>query len=266
MIVSVDVGATKTLVSQFNERGKPEEKIRFLTPEDPKLFVRELKQQLHRFKDISAISIGIPGSIRAGNITRCLNLPLWKNIPIADEIAAEFKSVPIFIENDARLAGLAEINALSQLPRIGLYLTVSTGIGGGLVSYGKLTHEAHEWGHMVLNHEGRWLEWEHFASGRAIVEHFGEIAANLKQPEQWHWIAEQIAAGLCALIPAIEPEVIVFGGGVGNFFDEFEQPLTRILKKRLPSFTNMPILSVAKHPEEAVLYGCYYYATHAINY
>lgn len=266
MIIAVDVGATKTLVAQFSKEGKLQKEVRFPTPEDPKLFVSELKRQLRSYSEISAISIGVPGRIRSGSIARCLNLPLWKNVPLVEELKAIYKSIPILIENDARLAALAEVNALDQLPRLGMYLTVSTGIGGGLVSYGKLTHEHQEWGHMVLSHEGKWLEWEDFASGKAIVEHFGEIAANLHVPEQWQWIAEQIAEGLCALIPVIEPEVIIFGGGVGNFFEKFEEPLAKILKKRLPAFTQLPRLSNAKHPDEAVLYGCYYYVTHSISY
>jgi predicted NBD/HSP70 family sugar kinase len=263
MITAVDVGGTKTLIAQFNGQKKMINELRFPTPEDQDEFLSELVKHLSSLDDVTSISMGIPGRAKDGVILYCPNLPLWKNVPVEKTLHSAFKC-RVLIENDANLAGLAEINALSPLPEVGLYLTVSTGIGSGLVVNGRLASglSGHSMGHMVFNHAGKWQEWEDFASGRAIVAHFGKLAQDLKTTKEWEWVAEQIAVGLCAILHPLRPDVVVFGGGVGEYLKHFKQPLEDILDKRLPDPSIRPPFHVAKHPYEAVLYGCYYHATH----
>jgi predicted NBD/HSP70 family sugar kinase len=265
MITAVDVGGTKTSVGQFGDAMQLINQSRFPTPEDPDVFFTELKRSLNQLKEVTAIVMAVPGEVVEGVIIDCANLPLWRNLSPVAELQKTFKC-PVLIENDASLAGLAEINALSPIPKMGLYLTVSTGIGSGVIVDGQLNSalSRSEMGHMVFLADGKWQIWEHFASGKALARHFNKMASEFDRPEEWQWTAEKLAVGLGAVIPALRPEVIVFGGGVGAYFEKFAKPLEELLRERLTSlkFLTIPKMTMARHPTEAVLYGCYYYATH----
>lgn len=263
MITAVDVGATKTLIAQFDHGLNPVHEIRFETPKDQDVFLKELERQLDLFSTVSIIVIGVPGIVDLqGTVIKCGNLP-WKNLKLRERLSEKY-SCPIHIENDAKLAGLSEINALDPMPDLGLYITVSTGIGSGIIVNGRLLDplKRSEAGHMPLWYDGKWQEWEDLASGNAIRQHFGKMVKDINEPADLQWVAERILLGLNVLVPVLQPQVIVFGGSVGRYFDKFSDTLTKNLRVSLPEFIDMPTLTAAKHADEAVLYGCYYYATH----
>ena len=87
-----------------------------------------------------------PLDLKMGTIIRGINLPGWDNVPIRDIIAREF-GVPVYLNNDANLAALAEhrFGAGRGCSDV-VYLTVSTGIGGGIIIAGKMLLGAHGWG------------------------------------------------------------------------------------------------------------------------
>lgn len=265
MITAIDIGGTKTLIAQFSKDGIPINLVRFPTPQDPETFVTEVSQHLDQLSDISSIVIGIAGRASEGAIGGCRNLPQWEGFQLVKTLQKAY-NYPITIENDGNLAALAEINNISPVPEVGLYLTISTGIGSGLVVDGQLAHRLsrHSYGHMVFDHEGKWQSWENFASGKAMSTRLGKMASEIRDPQDWEWIAEQIAIGLGAIIHPVNPEVIVFGGSVGAYLENFKQPLQKFLKERLSDPKLLPELVVAQHSHEAVLYGCYHYATHQL--
>lgn len=262
MITAVDVGATKVLVAQFGPDGKPQNEVRFPTPPDITDFLTILHEQLAQYSAITSIVMGVPGIITAdGVIVRCSNLP-WRNFAMK-ELLSNHYGVPVQIENDAKLAGLAEVNHISPLPQLGLYLTVSTGIGDGIIVNGRI-HPAlrtSEPGHIRLHFNGEWQQWQHFASGSALVEHFGKEAHQFSREAEWREVADRLSRGLFALIPVLQPDVIIFGGSVGAYFEHFDDILLEKLQPITP-FITIPRLLKAQHPHEAVLYGCYYHATH----
>ncbi|HEU5186982.1 MAG TPA: ROK family protein [Candidatus Saccharimonadales bacterium] len=262
MITAVDIGATKTLVAQFNTSLQPINEVRFETAKDQVDFFHDLMEQLNRLDNISTLAVGVPGILDSkGIILRCANLP-WQNFDLKRVLFQHFRC-PVLIDNDARLAGLAEINAVKPLPALGLYLTVSTGIGGGVVVNGRIVDELKsEPGHMLFEFQDVWQEWEDFASGSAIREHFGMYAKELTTTDQWQEVAKRLTIGLAALIPALQPTVIVFGGGVGQYSNKFAPFVVEQLKQQLPSYIKIPAIINAQHPQEAVLYGCYHYAKH----
>lgn len=265
MITAVDVGATKTLVAQFSEDGLPLSEVRFLTPANSIEFVKLLTAHLDELPDITCIVMGVPGIVDdKGVLLRCGNLT-WKNVALKQLLEIRFK-VPAYIENDAKLAGLAEVNQLQTIPRLGFYLTVSTGIGGGVIIDGKLlpAFRNSEPGHMRLQFEGQWQQWQHFASGSALVHHFGKEVHEFTRETEWQDVAERVSRGLFTLIPTLQPDVIIFGGSVGNYFEHFSDFLGQRLLALQP-FISIPSLVKARHPTEAVLYGCYYYATTHTN-
>ncbi len=263
MITAVDIGATKTLIAQFGRDGKPKNHVKFPTPQDKNDFFKELVKQLQGFTDITCISVGVPGVMEDGRVNSVSNL-IWVDWPLQRLLHDMFR-VPVYIENDAQMAALGEINAVRPLPHRGLYITISTGIAGGIVVDGKLPRPLApaEFGQMVFEYDGRLQTWEHLASGKTLFRHFGKPASELTAKKDWEWVAERLSLGLLMLIPQFEPDVVVFGGGVGRFYDRFKEPLLDILDKRPVFATNKVTLHGSRHPEEAVIYGCYHYATHS---
>lgn len=265
MIIAVDIGGTKTLVASFHGGRSVSNEERFPTPKDPREFLSQLMAVLDRFDaaNAQAICVAAPGIIEDdGTILRCSNLP-WENFEL-QMLLSEKYSCPIYINNDAKLAGLAETHSLPEVPRTSVYVTVSTGIGTGIVTHGKLDDALRnsEGGYMILQTPEGFMPWEKFASGRAIKEHFGKMAADITDPADWREIVERLALGFETLIPLLQPEVVIIGGSIGTHFSKYGHLLTEVLRHRIPHYINMPQIIQAQHPEEAVVYGCYYYATH----
>ena len=105
--------------------------------------------------DVEAIGIGIPGLARQndGSVIYCTNLG-WKDIPLRSEMQ-KYLSKPVFIDNDATVAGYAEsIAGVSKGYPCSVFLTLGTGTGGGIVINGKPWSGRHgiasELGHMTI--------------------------------------------------------------------------------------------------------------------
>lgn len=268
MLVAVDTGGTKTLVATFSSKGKLTNQVKFPTPRDPSDYMELLASTITGMtedKTIDAIAVAVPGQTKNGTAVICTNLG-WHNVPIVAPLKKLFKC-PVYLENDANLAGLAEANALPKRYDNVLYVTISTGIGMGLI----INHEIHpalsitEPGHMVLEYDGKLRTWEGFASGRAIRNTYDSYARDIKDRHVWNQIADKISRGFLVLVPAIKPDVIVIGGSIGTYFDRYEKQLQHILTKRLnPEFLPVDIRQ-SVHPEEAVIYGCYYYAVDQLS-
>lgn len=262
MIVTVDTGGTKTLVAVFDADGQIVSQQKFPTPPDINdyiaLLVTTIDSEIER-DDITCLSIGLPGTIVNGVMVWAGNLA-WHGTDMKALLGAQFPC-PIIVENDANLAGLAEARALREPVETCLYITVSTGIGIGLIRNGQIDANLStaEGGHIVLAHEGAYARWETFASGKALHTKYNKLASEIDDPAIWDEIAQHIAQGLFVHLPLLQPQVVVMGGGVGAYFDEFSQQLNELIKANLKS-QYIPVIIKAVHPEEAVIYGCYYHA------
>ena len=270
MIVAVDTGGTKTLIAGYTEDGKITTQFKFPTPSKRSEYVEVLTTHLNALFDpksvkIDAIVIALPGIIRDGVAVWCNNLH-WRNFDLAGELKGVLGGAPLFIENDANLAGLAETRLRDPMPMSSLYVTVSTGIGSGVITNGKidpgLRHS--EAGRALIEYDGVVREWETFASGKAIYNIYGKYARDIHNKRTWHKIADRISRGFLAVIPIIQPDMIIIGGSIGTYFKEYEADLKGILKEKLPDHIPLPKLVQARHPEEAVIYGCYYHALDAL--
>ena len=263
MLVAVDTGGTKTLITSFAASGKPGESYRFPTPKNEDEYLALLTEHIHEHyagKPIDAIVVGVPGVVRHNSIAwGGSNLP-WQNFDIAGPLKVAF-SCPVFVENDANLAGLAEARMLRKTPTSCLYVTISTGIGTGIILDGQIAPglSASEGGHSLVEYDGRVLMWETFASGQAIYKTYGKYARDITSRAVWNQIADKISRGFLALIPVLQPDVIVIGGSIGTYFERYYPTLKKILQEHLPPHIDLPEIRQAAHPEEAVVYGCYYH-------
>jgi predicted NBD/HSP70 family sugar kinase len=261
MFGAIDIGGTKTLLATFNSRGELQKKIRFETPQNYNNFLETLSLESKKIniKDIHVMTAGVPGVIdtHKGIVKAFGNLP-WYEIPIKKDVEKIFKC-PVLAENDAKLAALSEALALEDKYRKVLYVTISTGIGAGLIINDKISpdFENIEVGQMLFEHNGKLERWENFASGKAIVAQFGKPAKDITSREDWYIIAHNIALGLIDLIATLTPEVIVIGGGVGSHFEKFKDRLIEDLRIYQNDLLTVPPIFKAVKAEEAVIYGCY---------
>jgi glucokinase len=264
MLVTVDTGGTKTLVTSFEQDGTRGELIKFPTPEHEADYVTLLRETLtahYADQPIEAIVIALPGIVKDGVAVWCNNLH-WKDFDARAAFEGILDDAPVYIENDANLAGLAETRILDPVPSSSLYVTVSTGIGTGIITNGQIDPGLRysEGGRALVEFDGMVREWESFASGKAIHAAYSQYARDITSERSWQQIADRISRGFLAIIPFIQPDVIIIGGSIGTYFERYGSHLEALLREKLPAHIACPRLKAATHPEEAVIYGCYYYA------
>jgi glucokinase len=262
MYLAIDIGGTKTLLGVYSETGELRSREKIKTNHDYKGFIESIREYCSNITDdINKCVIGVPGRVnREKGIVYALGNISWENKPIAADISDILGGTPVRLENDARLAGLAEAKALgSNYHRI-LYLTISTGIGGALITDSRIVTELQdmEIGKMPLVYDGKLQAWEDFASGQAMVEKYGKKAAEIEDEGIWQEIGAKIAIGVAIVCTVVQPEVIVFGGGVGQYADRFKDTISKYLQDNLHPVVLQPKeLLGPSYAEDNVLRGCY---------
>jgi predicted NBD/HSP70 family sugar kinase len=265
MMIAIDIGGTKTLVALATEDGKLIDKVKFLSVKDYGDFIELLGNYVAKFvknNKVNIVSIGCSGLVDRSNgvMKRIPNLN-WLDKPLAKDIAKfADHSTKIIIENDANLAGLSEAHLLDNINQKVMYITFSTGIGTGFIDNGVLVPELldSEGGHMVFEHQGQMMDWESFAAGRAIVEKYGKMAADLDDSKAWAEITQNMAIGIvdsCAIFAA---DTVIIGGGVGTYYAKYAKQLDASVKRLVgkTSMIKMPTIIGAKNAEGAVIQGC----------
>lgn len=261
MYLTIDIGGTKTLLARMKKNGKIEESIKFPTPVLYKDFLKQLAENIDKLTTSKwdIVCVAAPGKIehKSGVVIAFGNLP-WENVPIRDDVK-KIAHTTVILENDAKLAALSEARELDPPRHKVVYLTVSTGIGGGMVINNVLDPDLRdaEVGHMLFERDGKLVRWESFASGKAIVRRFGKLASEIDDPAVWKIISRDLALGIIDVAATVQPDIIIIGGGVGTHFKKYGVFLNQELKKYENPMVPAPEVVGAKHPEEAVIYGCY---------
>lgn len=165
--VGIDVGATNIKVGLFDEKIQLLDSIDALTDVEGtvdiimnllRLLVNKLLERNGLTTDnLKGVGAAFPSYIdhRSGTIVETVNIPALENAPVRD-ILSDFLNVPVYIDNDANTAALAEhrMGAGVGFEHM-IYTTLSTGIGGGLILNGKLFRGMHgmagEIGHMFVS-------------------------------------------------------------------------------------------------------------------
>jgi glucokinase len=170
MLLGIDVGGTKTVIAIADEAGVLRGRRRFATPlsgdarADLSALAREARALCAEAgaspAKLQAVGVALPGplDLEAGLLLSPPNLPGWQRLPVRDLLAAEL-GAPVALENDANAAALAEWRfGAGRGARDMVFLTMSTGVGGGLILGGKLQRgvatSAGEIGHMPIEWEG----------------------------------------------------------------------------------------------------------------
>jgi glucokinase len=280
-IGAVDIGGTKIAAGVVRDDGTVMHRSE--CPTDPERgfsdAMKRVCQMLHQSVDatghIDGIGIACPGPLdpSTGIIGDVGTLPGWEGANLVEELAAEFGFEAV-VENDADAAALAEYAwGAARGARNFIFVTVSTGIGGGIVLNGQLyrgVSGAHpELGHQVIDREGPLCYckahgcWESLASGTAMSAWMRETShesrslsatAICKLAGDGDELALQavkregyyLGLGLANLVTLFAPEVIVLGGGVmksSALFLEDAHAVVRELCTQVPADKTKIVLS-----------------------
>ena len=107
------------------------------------LALRVVEKSGHTVGDMKAIGIGLPGVLdpRTGHVPFCTNLG-WHDVPIVEEMH-KYIDLPVFVDNDATVAGLAEsVAGVSAGAVNSVFITLGTGVGGGVSHAGQFLLDA----------------------------------------------------------------------------------------------------------------------------
>lgn len=262
MYLAVDIGGTKTLVATISDDGVIQEKVRFATPHKYDELLAELRAAAQQFKgkEFHAGGIGVPGHIDYEHgISLSSPHVDWGHVPLRND-CAQIYGCPFIIDNDANMAALSEAMLQKDSASV-LYITVSTGIGTGLVHRQRLDQALlkSEGGHMILSRpdDGQLDAWENFASGKAIFDRYGKKAADITDEAAWRDIAGGLALGIYNHAALLQPDLIIIGGSIGTYFDRYSQHLQEAFKRFTDPLVTIPPIIQAQRPEEAVIFGCY---------
>jgi glucokinase len=170
LLLGLDLGGTKVAWAAGDATGGVRAQGRRATEPsgDPRRDVARLADDLRglvaglgvELSQASLVGVSVPGPFdpHAGTVLRPPNLPGWEEVPVRAWLEAEL-GLPVFLENDANAAALAEWHfGAARGARHAVYLTMSTGVGGGLILGGRLHRgvkgAAGEVGHIQLEWDG----------------------------------------------------------------------------------------------------------------
>ena len=197
--VGIDLGGTNIAVGVVSETGSilAEAGAKTLADRPYQAIVRDMAELVKKavakarltLDDVKSVGIGIPGVAFAdtGVVYNCTNLG-WINIPLREEMKKHIDK-PIFIDNDANAAALAESVAGASVGcKSSVFITLGTGVGGGIIVDGRPWAGGHgragEIGHMCLVPDGvpctcgRNGCVERYCSGTALIRMAKQACSN----------------------------------------------------------------------------------------
>ncbi len=283
-VLAVDLGGTKIVAAVVLPDGKiiSRKYCLALADKGPEAVIDRLlsaansamSQAKLKTSELTEIGIAAAGilDVEEGIITTSPNLPNWHDVPLRN-IVADRLGITTYIINDANAAALGEhrFGAGKGVDNL-IYLTVSTGIGGGIIIGGRLYSGsdgcAGEIGHMTIEAHGPQCKCGNFgclevlASGTAMAKEAAEclsqgetssildfaegrfenitaetvaLAARQGDPIACDIVsraASYLGIGLANLVNIFNPELIVIGGGVSKMGDMLLEPARKVIKER----------------------------------
>lgn len=243
-MIGIDIGGSK-IAAALVDGAEVVARVDRVTPERttaPKVVedvLVEAVDELRSAYDVAGVGVGAAGFVDATR-QRVAFAPhlAWRDEPLAERLAARL-GVPVAVDNDANVALLAEqaYGAARGADDVVL-VALGTGIGGGVLVAGRLYRGrggmAGEFGHMQVVPDGRPCEcgrtgcWEQYCSGKALARFARDAGRDLEGPGltaaaqagdivaggAFTDVGRWLGVGLANLVAALDPELVVIGGGV----------------------------------------------------
>jgi len=226
--------------------------------------------------------------VKAGRVISAANLTGWTDVPLRDLLQARFQT-EVLVDNDANMAALGERwQGVARQSSDFVFLALGAGVGAGIVVGGRL-HRGHRWyageiSRMMLDYR----EWPVDFGARGYLEsRIGASAiperADARQIVAGHdpdtasrvifeaaregdaraaTVIEELAVflgvAIANLVSILDPELIVFGGGLSHAGGILLRPVKRVVSRIVP---NVPRFEVSALGDEAQLYGALYSAS-----
>lgn len=231
ILIGLDIGGTKIMAAAANEGGEILRRLRADTPLDLQEGLSLLKKLAARLREnnrIIAIGAAIGGPLEhKSGVVSPLHQPQWRKVPLKNIMETQFRC-HFVVDVDTNVAALGEYKFGKETASRLLYLTLSTGMGGGFLIDGKIYRGAggvhQEAGHQSIHFRCARPErvlcecgardcLEALVSGNGIRRIYGKPAEKLTE-EEWEEVGYNLGQGLRNLATLYAPEVIVLGGGV----------------------------------------------------
>jgi glucokinase len=258
-VIGVDLGGTKILAGIVDREGKVGRRREHPTPvgsQDELLAGLDAAVEDLLDDDVAALGFGLPSPLdqATGRALQAVNLPLGDDVDFRTRMAERF-GLPVGIENDANAAAYAEFEfgAARDVDTM-VMLTLGTGCGGGAVINGRLFRGWAEFGHIVVEYDGRPCQGS--CTGRGHLEPYvtGVAATKLAQEEfgpavDAHrlvrlategearaveildGIGRYLGAGIGSLVNIFNPELVVIGGGFAAAGDFVLEPAREVVRR-----------------------------------
>ena len=300
----VDLGGTTVKIAYFDETGNLISKweIPTVTANGGIQILPDIAASIREFRqssgiqdaDLLGVGIGVPGPVDSkGNVNRCVNLG-WGKFNISKELST-LTGLPVTAGNDANVAALGEFwKGGGQGCNNMVFVTLGTGVGGGIVVEGRLLHGAHgagaEIGHMVLNRNetavcgcGKRGCVEQYCSATGIVRLAKQALESSKEEstlrqlssptckdifdagkqgdqlalqvlDQYYAYMGEFLADVCCVV---NPEVVVLGGGVSKAGDVLLDGLKPYFNKYVFHAASNVKFTLAALGNDAGAYGAF---------
>jgi glucokinase len=238
-----------------------------------------------------AIGAGAPGmtDVTKGRVISAVNLKGWTDVPLRDLLQEEF-GVPAFVDNDVNMAALGEqwAGCAKDCPNF-VFIALGAGVGAGIVIDGRL-HRGSRWyageiSHMHLDHR-RWnVEYgevgflESVAGAEAIARQGQRLrgrsnrvvpsadgAAEVFEAARYgdaraaaivQQVAVYLGSAVANIAAVLDPQLIVFGGGISHAGDQLLDPVREVIARIVP---NVPEIRLSAAGDDAQVFGSLYSA------
>ena len=270
-VLTVDIGGTKCAVAITDDDG-----AQGLHSWPTAGSIENLDEVISYYRDhvenggtpVKAVGVcfGGPVDFRSSTVKRSVHVPGWQDFDFANW-ARTTLHLPIAVDNDAKVGALAEFHHGDHDSDDLVYVTISTGIGAGVISGGKIlrgvSNEAGEIGHTRVSDDprrcacGRTGCLERLCSGYWIEQDNGRPAAELFADDDFLAdYSRNLARGLSNAVLLYNPSVIVLGGGVSRVGTRLTEALTDSLERELATWSHMvPTITTSRFDHVGVHLG-----------
>jgi glucokinase len=268
--LAIDIGGTNFSVALFEDQRMTRRESHATDRKGgPEWMLAQIESiaQSWRF-DRCGIGFGGPVDFPRQRVALSTHVGGWQDFPLVERLSSAL-SVPVIMDNDANVGALGESNfGAGREYRPMFYLTLSTGIGGGIVlEDGSIYRGADSWageiGHLTIRPDGPECLcgargcFERMCCGLWLERDYGRPASELLRDAQFveRYVVD-LAMGLKAAIMLLNPAGIVIGGGIALAGDALFQPLRAELRRQVTHWSRTRLDVVpASLGGDSVLWG-----------